>query len=245
MDFTIEELTMNAWPSLQTIFLDGWIIRIAGGYTKRANSINPIYSFENNLDEKNKYCENVYRKNKLPVVYKIIECEEQIIIDKRLEELNYNKIDLTSVQIINNLNHQNYNIGKVIFDNEFTDDWKNCFYCCANIKNNEIIDIIESMLKNIKHDIINVYKIEKGTFIGCGFGVIEKDFIGLFDIIVNEEFRGKGYGKELVESILSKVKETGVKKAYLSVVNNNLIAKNLYEKLGFKEIYKYWYRIKK
>jgi hypothetical protein len=33
MDFTIEELTMNAWPSLQTILLDGWIIRMAGGYT--------------------------------------------------------------------------------------------------------------------------------------------------------------------------------------------------------------------
>jgi len=46
MDFTIKEQTMNVWPSLQTILLAGWIIRMAGGYTKRANSVNPIYSFE-------------------------------------------------------------------------------------------------------------------------------------------------------------------------------------------------------
>jgi ribosomal protein S18 acetylase RimI-like enzyme len=245
MNFTIEELTINAWASLQTILLDGWIIRMAGGYTKRANSINPIYSFENNLDEKINYCENIYRKNKLPIIYKIVECEEQKIIDKRLEELNYDRIDLTSVQILNELNQQKYNIEKVTLDNKFTKDWKNCFYYCTDIKNNETIDIIENMLKNIKNDIITVYKIKKGTFIGCGFGVIEKGFVGLFDIIVNEEFRGKGYGKEIVEAILAHAKEVGAKKAYLSVVNNNIIAKTLYEKIGFQEIYKYWYRIKK
>jgi GNAT superfamily N-acetyltransferase len=100
------------------------------------------------------------------------------------------------------------------------------------------------MLKNIKHDIISVYKEEKGIFTGCGFGVIEKEFVGLYDIIVNEEFRGKGYGKEIVETILEMAKDTGAKKAYLSVVNNNIIAKTLYGKMGFQEIYKYWYRIK-
>jgi GNAT superfamily N-acetyltransferase len=244
MDFTIEELTINAWPSLQTILLDGWVIRMAEGYTKRANSVNPIYSFKNNLDEKINYCENIYKKNKLPTIYKIVECEEQKIIDKRLEELNYDKIDLTSVQICGELNRQNYTIGKVILNNKFTEDWKNCFYYCAKIKSNETIDTIENMLKNIRHDIVSVYNKEKGTFIGCGFGVIEKDFVGLYDIIVNEEFRGKGYGKEIVETILAKAKETGAKKAYLSVVNNNITAKTLYEKIGFQEIYKYWYRIK-
>jgi GNAT superfamily N-acetyltransferase len=245
MDFTIEELTINAWPSLQTILLDGWIIRMAGGYTKRANSINPIYSFENNLDEKINYCENIYKNNKLPIIYKIVECEEQKIIDKRLEELNYDKIDLTSVQICNELNQEKYNIEKVTLDNKFTEDWKNCFYYCANIKSNETIDIIENMPKNIRHDIVSVYKIKKRKFIGCGFGVIEKGFVGLCDIIVNEEFRGKGYGKEIVGSILAKAIENGAKKAYLSVVNNNVIAKTLYKKIGFQEIYKYWYRIKK
>lgn len=35
----IEELSMNAWPSLQTIMYDGWVIILADGYTKRANSV--------------------------------------------------------------------------------------------------------------------------------------------------------------------------------------------------------------
>ena len=31
----MEERSMNAWPSLQTILDDGWVIRLANGYTKR------------------------------------------------------------------------------------------------------------------------------------------------------------------------------------------------------------------
>ena len=244
MDFTIEELTMNAWPSLQTILLDGWIIRMAGGYTKRANSVNPIYSFENNLDEKIDYCENIYNQNNLPIVYKIIECEDHKIIDKRLEELNYKKIDLTSVQICNELKRIDNKIEQITIDKIFTENWKKCFYYCNNITNTETINIIEGMLKNIKHNIISVYKMDNGTFAGCGYGVIEKGFVGLFDIIVKEEFRGRGYGKEIVQTILEKAVEAGIEKAYLSVVNDNTIAKKLYEKLGFKEIYKYWYRKK-
>jgi GNAT superfamily N-acetyltransferase len=241
MDFTIEELTMNAWPSLQTILLDGWIIRMAGGYTKRANSVNPMYSYDNNLDKKISYCENIYRNNNLPIIFKIIDCNEHKIIDKRLVELNYSKIDTTSVQIYDKIGQINSKMTNII-DTKFTDGWKDCFYQCNNMINLETKETIENMLKNIRNDIISVYKTKNGIFVGCGYGVIEHGFVGLFDIIIKEEFRGKGYGREIVETILARAKETGVNKAYLAVVNNNLIAKNLYGKIGFKEIYKYWYR---
>ena len=243
MDFTIEELTMNAWPSLQTIVYNGWIIRMASGYTKRTNSVNPIYSFENNIDYKINYCENIYRKNNLPVIFKIIECNEYKILDQKLETLNYEKIDLTSVQICDEIkNVKLYENIKI--NNYFTEEWKNCLYSCYNINNSETIQTIDKMLKNIKHEMICVIKMDKGNIAGCGYGVIERGFIGLYDIFVKEEYRGKGYGKEIVETILTKGKEIGIKKAYLTVVDNNTIAKNLYMQFGFKEIYKYWYRKK-
>ena len=258
MDFTIEELSMNGWPSLQTILLDGWIIRMSGGYSKRSNSINPVYSYENDaransvssmhtkensLDRKIEYCENIFCKNNLPVIFKVIDCNEHKIIDRRLEELHYEKIDLTSVQICEEIkiNKISENIS---IERDFSDEWKNCLYQCNKINIPDTKETIANMLKNVKHDVISVYKMENGHFAGCGYGVAERGFVGLFDIVVNEDFRGKGYGKEIVEAILSKANEAGIYKAYLAVVDNNTVAKSLYKKLGFKEAYKYWYRKK-
>ena len=30
----IEELSLNAWPALQTVLYDGWVLRFADGYTR-------------------------------------------------------------------------------------------------------------------------------------------------------------------------------------------------------------------
>ncbi|NLW48857.1 MAG: hypothetical protein GXY86_16205 [Firmicutes bacterium] len=44
-----------------------------------------------------------------------------------------------------------------------------------------------------------------------------------------------------MDGILSAALDKQVKKAFLSVVAGNVPAENLYQKLGFKEIYRYWY----
>src|SRR3712207_1745591 len=38
----LETRLVNAWPSLETQLVDGWIVRFAKGYSKRANSASPL-----------------------------------------------------------------------------------------------------------------------------------------------------------------------------------------------------------
>ena len=38
----LEELAFRGWPALESRDLAGWRQRFAGGYTKRANSINAL-----------------------------------------------------------------------------------------------------------------------------------------------------------------------------------------------------------
>jgi len=60
MDYKfIEELSLNHWQPLSTLLYDGWVLRFADGYTKRANSINPIHYSTCDLQEKIKECEKM------------------------------------------------------------------------------------------------------------------------------------------------------------------------------------------
>jgi hypothetical protein len=72
---TLEELSLNALPCLQQILDDGWVLRFAEGYTERANSVTPLYlgteNLTENLTEKIKRCETVYRSWNLRSIFRL------------------------------------------------------------------------------------------------------------------------------------------------------------------------------
>ena len=252
-DFTIEEYSINAWPALRTLVYDGWIIRLSDGYGNRANSINPIYSSKIGLDEKHSYCDALFTRYGLLTNYKIIgaegfkACEEHEAIEKKLKELNYEVIHETSIQVCeipDSLRRSEDKREGMIIMKDFDEPWIE-----AIIKNNKIDEknrgTFRKILANIAVEKIVVRKEIDGKTVACAYGAIENDFVGVFDVGVLEEFRGKGFGREIVETLLSEAARRGAKNAYLQVMLDNQVAYNLYKKMGYKEIYRYWYRKKR
>lgn len=62
-----------------------------------------------------------------------------------------------------------------------------------------------------------------------------KPYINLHDLIVDSKFRGKGFGKMLVEEVLSIAKERKCCKVTLEVREDNYTAQTLYIDLGFSD----------
>ena len=52
-------------------------------------------------------------------------------------------------------------------------------------------------------------------------------------LYVEEEYRNKGIGKSLLTEAISRIKNMNVKYVDINVMYNNIIAKHIYEKLGF------------
>ncbi|MDG6904607.1 MAG: hypothetical protein JRN20_02345 [Nitrososphaerota archaeon] len=96
---TLEELSMNAWPSLQTIIYDGWILRFSEGYTKRANSVNPIYPGGSDVNEKIDKCESFYFGKGMDTVFKMTNASYPQGLDRILASRGYQYQTETSVQI--------------------------------------------------------------------------------------------------------------------------------------------------
>ena len=243
MDFTIEELSMDAWPALMTFPYDGWIIRLANGYGNRSNSINPIYPSRIALEEKIEYCDTLFARYGLPATYKLLGCEEHEPLEKKLEGLGYRKINETSLQVCEIPASLKTDNDGIIVNDGFSGQWIESVVKFNRIEEKHV-PIFKRILDNIAGEKIVVHKRQGKEILGCGYGIIGRGYVGVFDIVVDENHRGKGFGREIVQTILSEGLKRGVRNSYLQVMLNNPIALGLYGKLGYREIYRYWYRKK-
>lgn len=237
-----EELSLNAWPSLQTKLYDGWILRFANGYTKRSNSINPLYSSTLSLTRKLEFCEQVYRQQNLPTIFKVTPASLPRQIDNLLTQRDYTRLDETSVRLLPMEQYRARNPEGVWITGSFDAGWLESYFQCANLVNDIWREAARRILGNILSEVIVIQKMVDGKTVGCGYGAIENGYMGIFDIIVAENYRGKGYGRDLLDGLLSAALQRNVGQTYLAVMIGNNPAENLYHNLGFREIYRYWYR---
>jgi ribosomal protein S18 acetylase RimI-like enzyme len=56
----------------------------------------------------------------------------------------------------------------------------------------------------------------------------------IYDFLVEEEFRGKGYGKQALAAMDEKLKSMDVESVGLHVFGDNVTAQELYKKMGFE-----------
>lgn len=241
---TIEELSLNHWQALSTLVYDGWLLRFADGYTKRANSIQPLYGSTHEVSRKIANCEQIYDLNGLPATYKITPFVQPAHLDDLLAENGYALIDRTSVRTLylDNLKTP-AGIATVRIEENVTTAWIDHF-CRLNGVKADRKPVLERMLNNIKTAKAFIVLYDGDEAVSCGFGVIEREYVGLYDVVTDVHRRNRGFGEQMLLHLLRWAKRNGAKIGYLAVVADNGPASRLYDKLGFAEIYTYWYRVK-
>lgn len=243
----VEEASLNAWPSLNTYLYDGWLARFANGYTKRANSVTPLYPGSMDLDDKIKGCETLYKQQNLRPVFRLPGFVEGIDeVDGRLAARHYQKIDTTSVQTLD-LSFCFANQSKrayILPGRSGTESWLGAFHRLSG-DNPQRHDAAthQQLLNNIIGEKCFMVLMVAGEVVACGLAVASNGYAGIFDLIVAKEHRRQGYGLELTESLLDWAVNQRAHYAYLQVMTANTAAINLYAKLKFTELYQYWYRI--
>ncbi len=239
---TIEELSMNAWPAKQSQHYDGWVLRSADGYTKRANSVYPLYSSELDVDEKIEFCEAFYRDKGQPTVFKMTQASTPTNLDAALEECDYRIDSPTSVQTLDLSNGCHEIADDIELTSKDSEIWHSAFARMNNVSEDKRATH-EGILRAIMPETCFASISMDGNLIGCGLGVLQTGYLGIFDVVIAPNYRGQGYGTRLMEALLAWGQENRAYTAYLQVMCDNEPALRLYEKLGFQEKYQYWYRI--
>ena len=89
---------------------------------------------------------------------------------------------------------------------------------------NRNIDIIENHLLTL------IITIDDNV---VGYGHLDFEDVIWLGICVLEKYRGKGIGKCIMNYLLDYCKNNNINELYLTVDKQNIVAKNLYDKLGF------------
>ena len=152
----------------------------------------------------------------------------------------YSALDLTSVWLLrlpSTLAEANPHLRVVSLT-----DWLS-IYGQWSTRYRELQHVHRELLERIVSPILVAALYQQGAYVACGLGVLEHGAFGLFDIVTDPKQRRKGYGMQLVTSMLDWGNQHGAQYAYLQVANTNVAAQQMYMKLGFQGSYQYWYRL--
>ena len=235
----LERLAFRARPALESVEFDGWVLRFADGYTKRANSVNPQFGSTRPVERKIARCESEYEGRGLPTIFRLTSFSQPPELDDILADAGYTTLDPTLVM--------RTPLDRPLFRNDRVqavgpDAWFDAF---DRLKQHEPARqrphrrIVETAEGDPRFAIVERDNVPAA----CGLGILVDDAVGVFDLFTAEAHRRQGLASAILGSILGWARDRGARIAFLQVHGKNEPAIQLYERFGFSIAYRYWYRI--
>ncbi|QHI98097.1 GNAT family N-acetyltransferase [Xylophilus rhododendri] len=234
----LEERAFNAWPARQTVFFEGWVMRLSDGFTKRANSVNagaPGLRF----DGVQQAAEALYGSQSLPAVFRLSPLAPADA-DRRLEAAGYTFFDPSWV-------------ARAALDAAVPDTavgiaaapdqaWLDGFAQANGVPPSRHA-VHHAMVRSIALPCGFATLHDQGEPVGFALAVLERGAVGFYDVVVAPRRRGQGLGRRLMLALMHWGASQGAAWGYLQVRQENEAARRLYAALGFADVYRYHYRM--
>ena len=233
----IEEASVNAWPALHQVLLDGWLLRFAKGFTKRANSVTPLYPGSREVAGKVRHCENLYARERLRCVFRLNPASEQGLLDDYLRRRGYARVDPSLVLTAHLVQPASAPHCLTLTQGEWLQS-----HAALTGASKKFTRLHGAILNAVRTDCAYAALRRGERTLACGLGVVESGLLGLFDVVTHPRHRRRGWGEQLVRALMQWGRAQGADIAYLQVAADNEAAQALYAKLGFKVLHPYWYR---
>ena len=230
----IEDMSLNAWPSHKMELYDGWILRFSYFYTHRTNSVEQFGTSTLPWREKIPYCEQVYKRLGTPAIFKISPLVSPDF-DYMLENRGYSVQHITKCYDCRpgTMPFWDASVTDVLFSNEIPDFWIHSLFDLKRTTNPIHRSVVPSMYRAILKETVCASITKNGEIIATGLGILDRDYIGIYAIHVREDYRRRGYARQICTGLLNEGKKRGASHAYLQVVKNNTSAEKLTALLDF------------
>jgi GNAT superfamily N-acetyltransferase len=234
----MEELSLNAWPAPKVLFYDGWVVRFAGGYTGRANSVTPLRAGTINLEEKIRFCCEMYRRHGLPAKFKLTAASQPPGLEAALAGQGF-RADGGAIVQVAELAELSREFDRRVREHSI-EEWADALVALGEDQPRNL-PMLRAIVGAFAVPTSLVLMHDQGRIAAAGMAVLQDRWIGLFHIVTHHEMRRQGCGYSVVQTLLNWGKSNGAERAYLQVVPGNVPARGLYDGFGFRDAYEYQY----
>lgn len=237
---TLERRALAAWPALETVEADGWALRAADGYTKRANSANAVAPAHASVDLQIARIEAHYRARHLPTIFRLSPLADPAI-DRALDARGYARID-PSVVMVARPGHHRHDAHAV----DAADPWTGWFddFVAATEATAALAAKLAALLRCVAPPALfaRIPDAEERPT-AFAMAVAEDGYVGIFEVLSAPHARRQGFARRAVAHAMAWGFAQGAHTAYLQVAADNAPALALYAALGFVPLYGYHYRV--
>lgn len=236
----LESRLVNAWPSFEIQLCDGWILRFAGGYSKRANSASAVVPGAALDDALIDHVAAQFRRQDLRPTFRLTTLEAPDV-DERLAVRGFVEVE-PSFALVTDIPEDAEIDPSVTLQEAASPQWlRQAARSYGGAKADE--RMLGEIVSRIRQPAAFATLDLDGEDVAWGLAVAERGYVGLYDIVVAPDLRGLGLGRRVVMGLMAWGRGQGAGKAYLQVREENEVARALYASLGFVPAYRYTHRV--
>lgn len=231
-----EERLVNCWPAIDTLLMDGWVVRAANGYSGRANSASAVRIGARLDDALLREIVCFFRAQGLPPAIRVTPLAAPDVAE-RLAREGWRIVTRSGGMIAEFLPQQADYVGSVL-TSVADQAW------CSGVsalqdERKRNAEHLYAIVSRIRREAGFATVLHEGRTAAFGMVVIDRGMAEIGSIIVDPAARGRGIGRGLVRGLMAHAAEKGGTRFFLQVEACNAVARGLYASLGFEHLYPY------
>jgi len=236
----LEGRLVNAWPAFEVAVVEGWLLRFASGYSKRANSASPLVPDADLDADLIRHIVGRFERQGITPTFRLTGLEAPGV-EARLAAAGLVDFDPTRCMIADIAGDEDLEPA-VQIERTASPAWiRGAAGAYGGDKADR--DILGMIVGRIREEAAFATLVLDDRPVAWGLGVAERGLTGLYDIVVAPDLRGLGLGRQVMRALMAWGRERGAGRAYLQVREANEVARSLYASLGFVDAYRYTHRV--
>lgn len=235
----VEEACANAYPAWREVLLDGWMLRAAGGASRRINSLSPLGPAATDPSRIHAEAASVYGRLGMPLRFRVPSLVPAAAV--ALDRLGF-AADGAALTLMREASPTDLPDGVTVATDPRV-GWFDAWAACRPDADEATVAALRQTVGGLAVPAGFLCRREAGEAVAVSYMAMHRGLAVLEAVVTHPDHRHRGYGRAIVTAAAAWAARAGAVALCLQVAADNAPARALYAGLGFRhELYRYDYR---